>query len=134
MENIVISANDPIFLNHHSMVDSILEKWIKKHSKTAYPTNIPAELNETLFIGHRAEDYIVPFYPLFTHRDMFQEASKLGYQYGYDGGNGCPNQGPNDAAIAFAVIFGIVVAVLLVVIFCTWYCCECKGKNPYTNL
>jgi len=83
------------------MVDSILEKWIVKHRQIAYPTNIPAELNGTLFIGHRAEDYIVPFYPLFTHRDMFKEASELGYRYEYDDGG---NSGPNTAAIVVPVL------------------------------
>lgn len=129
MEDITIAANDPIFLNHHSMVDSILEKWIKKHSKTAYPTNIPAELNGTLFIGHRAEDYIVPFYPLFTHTDMFKEAFELGYQYEYND--------INVAAIVVSVIAVVVIiVVLLVVVIVILYLRKHKRQNKvsYINI
>jgi len=129
MGKITISASDPIFLNHHSMVDSILEKWIVKHRQIAYPTNIPAELNGTLFIGHRAEDYIVPFYPLFTHRDMFKEASELGYRYGYDDGG---NSGPNGVAIALGIVVP-VVGILIIIIILVYTILRCR-RASYTKM
>ena len=31
--------------------------------------------------GHRGNDYIVPFIPLYTHEDMFKTADNFGYKY-----------------------------------------------------
>ena len=131
MGDITISASDPIFLNHHSMVDSILEKWIVKHRQIAYPTNIPAELNGTLFIGHRADDYIVPFYPLFTHRDMFKEASEIGYRYEYDDG------GNVVLGAVLGIVLGIVLIVLPVIVLLIILLSACKescGTKNYDEI
>jgi tyrosinase len=74
MANVAASANDPIFLNHHAMVDCIFEEWLQKNPSAQYP--VSNEIRK----GHRSHDYIVPFFPLYTHRDMFHTAEKFGYQ------------------------------------------------------
>ena len=74
MGDVAASANDPIFLNHHAMVDCIFETWLQKNPNAQYPVSneIPK--------GHRKEDYIVPFFPLYKHGDMFSTAENYGYR------------------------------------------------------
>ena len=74
MANLAASPNDPLFLNHHTMIDCIFEKWLKRHSTAQYPEN-----NSEDFIGHRVNDCIVPFFPVYTHMDMFRGADTFGY-------------------------------------------------------
>ena len=75
MADVAASPNDPIFINHHAMVDCILEKWLQQESNPQYP-DIPAE---TEYRGHRMDDYMVPFFPLVKHSDMFKTADNFGY-------------------------------------------------------
>ena len=74
MGDVAASSNDPIFLNHHAMVDCIFETWLQKNPDAQYPisSEIPKE--------HRYNDYIVPFLPLYKHSDMFSTTDKFGYQ------------------------------------------------------
>ena len=51
MSCVAASLNDPIFLNHHGMVDCILEEWFQRNKEESYPTS--DEIRE----GHRADDY-----------------------------------------------------------------------------
>ena len=74
MLNSAASPNDPLFLNHHSMVDCILEEWIQRHPDAEYPDDMPDELR-----GMRRDDYIVPFFPLVTHGDFIRTADNFGY-------------------------------------------------------
>jgi len=74
MGDVAASANDPIFINHHAMVDCILEKWLQNNvDRVEYPTSSDIRL------GHRRDDYIVPFIPLYTHNMMYKRADNLGY-------------------------------------------------------
>ena len=73
MADVAASANDPIFLNHHAMVDCIFETWLQKNPNSQYP------ISDDIPKGHRYDDYIVPFFPLYKHRDMFSTADKFGY-------------------------------------------------------
>ena len=75
MADVAASPNDPVFINHHTMIDCVFEKWLQNHPSAMYvgPTNDPK------FAGHGPTDCIVPFIPLYTHEDMFQTASNLGY-------------------------------------------------------
>ena len=74
MGDTAASANDPVFVNHHAMVDCILEEWLQRNKdKLSYPTS--DEIRE----GHRADDYIVPFLPLHMQKDMLQTADYFGY-------------------------------------------------------
>ena len=74
MADVAASANDPIFLNHHAMVDCIFETWLQKNQNAQYPQN------DKIPQGHRQQDYIVPFFPLHTHQEMFSTADKFGYK------------------------------------------------------
>ena len=75
MSNVAASPNDPIFINHHAMVDCIFEEWFKKDNYGPYPEGANKD-------GHGIDDYIVPFIPLFTHRDMFKSSKSFGYECG----------------------------------------------------
>ena len=90
MADVAASPNDPVFINHHAMIDCILEEWLQRGTDT-YPTS--DEIHE----GHRADDYIVPIMPLYMHKDMFKTADNFGYSCrlpdpngdgGGDGGDG----------------------------------------------
>jgi hypothetical protein len=74
MANVGASPNDPVFINHHTMVDCILEEWLKKHPDAKYPEGVPSTK-----VGHRGDDYIVPFFPLVKHSDVFKSGDYLGY-------------------------------------------------------
>ena len=37
MGDVSASPNDPIFINHHTMVDCILEEWLQSHPDRVYP-------------------------------------------------------------------------------------------------
>ncbi len=76
MSDVGSSPNDPIFINHHAMVDFILERWLQKHADTREYPDVPNEIK-----GHQRDGFIVPFFPLFKHSDVFEEANKLGYSY-----------------------------------------------------
>ena len=78
MANVAASANDPIFINHHTMIDCIFEEWLKR--------NLPTDLGNADNVytagnkrGHRFTDYIVPFFPLYRHQDMFKTSDNFGY-------------------------------------------------------
>ena len=76
MGDVPPSANDPIFLLHHSFVDRIYEKWLRKYNKDA---SVLSLLDAP--IGHNRHDVIVPFFPLYTHQQMFKKSFEFGYKY-----------------------------------------------------
>ena len=89
MGDVAASPNDPIFINHHARIDCILEEWLQKNKgKPNYP--ISGEIHE----GHRVNDYIVPFIPLYTHGQMFKTAENFGYRCARVGGSGLRTSGP----------------------------------------
>ncbi len=108
MADVAASPNDPIFINHHAMVDCIFEEWLKKKSAARYP-------DEVSITGHRKTDYIVPFFPLFKHNDMFQLAENFGYSCSLRQFN------PNSGSPAFKP-FHVLVVWLLFVNFVLEYC------------
>ena len=74
MADVAASSGDPIFINHHAMVDCILEEWLQRnYSNAQYPQD------DQIPQGHRENDYLVPFFPLVTHREMFKTADNFGY-------------------------------------------------------
>ena len=76
MADVAASPNDPIFINHHTMIDYILEMWLQMHKENSdYPTS------DEIHAGHKANDYIVPLIPLYTHSQMFKTADNFGYEY-----------------------------------------------------
>lgn len=73
MADVAASPNDPMFINHHGMVDCVLEEWLQRHPDAEYP-DVPGEIK-----GHQRDGYIVPFFPLFKHDDVFGTAENFGY-------------------------------------------------------
>ena len=77
MADIRASPNDPVFINHHAMIDLIFEMWLQDHPGASYegpPTN-------SKFPGHAAGDCAVPFIPVYTHSQIFKLAGNFGYSY-----------------------------------------------------
>ena len=72
---IPIAANDPVFVNHHTMIDCLFEQWLTSHPNRQYPPSLQSQ-----FAGHAAGDCMVPFIPLYNHGDVF---SKSADDYGY---------------------------------------------------
>jgi hypothetical protein len=97
MGDVAASPNDPVFINHHTMIDCILEKWLLRNRSATYPNS-----NE-ITKGHRANDYIVPFFPLKKHRDVFMTADNFGYSCDIDfpqpRNPGNPGRPPRSAAM-----------------------------------
>ena len=73
MADVAASSSDPIFVSHHAMIDCILEEWLQRNTNAQYPAN------EQIRQGHRVDDYMVPFFPLVKHREMFMTAENFGY-------------------------------------------------------
>ena len=67
MGDVPSASNDPIFPLHHSFVDRIYEKWLRKFN------NAP--------IGHNKDDVIVPLDPVYTHQQMFKKSFEFDYDY-----------------------------------------------------
>ncbi len=78
MADVAASPNNPVFINHHGMIDYILERWLNNNTSSVYP-DMPRERK-----GHQRDSFIVPFFPLFKHSDVFKEATTLGYNYEED--------------------------------------------------
>ena len=121
MADVAASANDPIFLNHHAMVDCIFETWLQKNPDAQYP------VNNDIRKGHRQTDYIVPFFPLYTHGDMFSTAEMFGYR--------CTIQSDKSGLPSWAIILiSVVVPVVglglimfcLVIVCIKMNICSCK--------
>ena len=68
------SPNDPIFPNHHTMVDCLFEQWLQRYKDSATYPDSPLIRD-----GHGADDYMVPFIELFKQKDMFKMAENFGY-------------------------------------------------------
>ena len=81
MADVAASPNDPLFVNHHTTVDCILEGWLQRNPNARYPDDVEIK-------GHQKNGYIVPFFPLFKHSDMFKTADNFGYSCDlFSGGN-----------------------------------------------
>ena len=79
MANVASSPNDPVFFNHHTMVDSIFEQWLQQYPNGEYG----GPKNDSKFAGHSANDCIVPFIPVYKHVDIFKPAENFGYIYDF---------------------------------------------------
>ena len=76
MGDVPSASNDPIFPLHHSFVDRIYEKWLRKYNKDA---SVLSVYNAP--IGHNNDDVIVPLFPVYTHQQMFKKSFEFGYDY-----------------------------------------------------
>ena len=76
MSDIAASPNDPVFINHHTMIDCLFDQWLELYPDSPYVG--PKE--DRRFAGHGQDDCIVPFYPPKTHRQMYKIGSDFGYE------------------------------------------------------
>ncbi len=77
MKDVPPASNDPIFWLHHSFVDRIFEKWLRRYNKTASE----ALSKKDAPIGHNSGSPVVPFFPYWFHEDLFKKSSEFGYDY-----------------------------------------------------
>ena len=70
------ASNEPIFFLHHANIDRIFERWLQKLNR---PLDYESENDN--HPGHRANDTLVPFFPLKTNADMYKISSELGFRY-----------------------------------------------------
>nr|XP_026693053.1 tyrosinase-like isoform X1 [Ciona intestinalis] len=78
MSEVATSANDPIFVLHHAYVDSLYELWLRRRGIQGR-----FDVTEGVQLGHRADDFMVPFFPLVRNRAGFATSTRLGYVYDY---------------------------------------------------
>ena len=134
MADVAASPNDPILINHHTMIDCILEEWLQGHPDADYPRNIPSTLE-----GHQKDGYIIPFYPLFKHKDMFKTANNFGYSCNLPNitvPGSTPTSGGGGYTLSFvliilAIIVMSLVGLFIVIIFFLGLlrCCGCFNKK-----
>ena len=129
MADVAASANDPIFLNHHAMVDCIFETWLQKNPNANYPTD------DTIKPGHKYDDYIVPFFPLYKHSDMFTTADKFGYQCIIKSSGSVPRW---KIIVATTVPIGIILCavctcMLGLIGWCIHHCRKSRNKQSHSG-
>ena len=76
MSDVPSASNDPIFPLHHSFIDRIFEKWLRKYNKSA---SVLSQYDAP--IGHNRYGVIVPIFPVYTHEEMFKKSFEFGYEY-----------------------------------------------------
>ena len=79
MLNIPGSPNDPIFLNHHTTIDCLFQRWMEQHRVGEVGAVYPSQALPPQFSGHGLHDSLVPFIPLYTNQQMFQNSEVFGY-------------------------------------------------------
>ena len=81
MGNVAGSPNDPIFFNHHTMIDCLFERWLVLQVERQNTLNYPElpDQKKSAFAGHGPGDCLVPFIPLYTNNDMFKLSTEFGY-------------------------------------------------------
>ena len=73
IEDVAASPNDPLFIFHHAMIDCLLDEWLRRHSDAEYP------VDPLVTQGHRRDDFVGAFFPLYTNGDMFKRTEEFGY-------------------------------------------------------
>ena len=117
MGDVPIASNDPVFINHHTMIDCIFEQWLRNHPlpNRMYPAQLRPE-----FAGHAAGDCLVPFIPVYNHSFFFNHISD---DFGYS----CdlrsfpldpttPNSTATTAELSAMLLFSLIVVCLLIII------------------
>ena len=76
MKDVATAASDPFFWLHHSFIDMMLEKWMRKHPTSIHPwttTDAPP--------GHSYNDCQALLLPLLSHANFFSNSRVHGYTY-----------------------------------------------------
>ena len=109
MINPQLAVNDPVFINHHTMIDCLLDQWLTSHPDRQYPTALQSQ-----FAGHAAGDCVVPFVPLYNHGDVF---SKSADDFGYSCDLRSFISSGVRAVSSFAMLVSMIVVCLAVITF-----------------
>jgi hypothetical protein len=110
MADVAAASSDPIFINHHAMIDCILEEWLQRNTNAQYPGD--GQIRQ----GHKADDYMVPFFPLVKHSEMFMTADNFGYNCTLprvDTSNQPNRPNPGNAAIKSGPTLWLFISVVL---------------------
>ncbi|CAH1241151.1 TYR [Branchiostoma lanceolatum] len=122
MTSVSTAPNDPIFFLHHCNVDRLLESWIRRHGHGTPASALPERGAPP---GHNRYEYIVPFFPLYSHADMFKPSTELSYDYQelhheeLDGGSDlgeCSAAPPEGVSLALIGMGASIALGLLVVV------------------
>ncbi|XP_078581110.1 tyrosinase-like [Branchiostoma floridae x Branchiostoma japonicum] len=119
MSHVPSAANDPTFFLHHCNVDRLLETWIRR-----YGASYSAQPATGASPGENRYEHIVPFFPPYSHADMFKPSTELGYDYqelhgeGMDGGSDLGEcSAPHPEGVSPGVIgMGVGIALGLVLL------------------
>ena len=106
MACVAASPNDPIFINHHIMLDCVFEAWLQRNKDClSYPRS--SEIRE----GHKADNYMVPFIPLYMQKDMLKTADNFGYSCFLP--NIDADTSPCDEAVPVQAYANLVISLLI---------------------
>lgn len=102
IEDVTASPNDPMFILHHTMLDCILIEWMRRNPIAGYPPGVTTT-------GHARDGFIIPFFPLFTHNDLFVSPEDLGYTCELFGGAALTTP----TSVSLLVLLGVFVLSLI---------------------
>ena len=102
MGDVAASPNDPIFINHHTMIDCILEIWLQRNIR-----NVDYPNDQDIKVGHRQKDYVVPFIPLYTHEMMYDLADNFGYMCDLDSAK------TTNALVLYVLVLALISTVTI---------------------
>ena len=110
MGSIPLAANDPVFINHHTMIDCLFEQWLTSHPNRQYPATLQAQ-----FAGHAGGDCMVPFIPVYNHSEVFNKrANDFGYSCDLRSFSTPTNGGDNLLAKTTTLVSMILVCLVAV--------------------
>ncbi|CAH1251840.1 TYR [Branchiostoma lanceolatum] len=137
MSAVASAANDPTFFLHHCNVDRLLETWIRRHG-----TPNSANPEKGAPPGQNRNEYIVPFFPPYSHAEMFKRSTELGYDYQKIHGQGesdaesdmgecsaAPLGGVSPGVIGMGVGIGLGFVLVLVAIVLLFFWCRRRRLN-----
>lgn len=55
------------------MIDCVLQEWLERHPNTQFP------IHPLIRDGHRVDDYIRGFFPLYKNEELLTRAEEFGY-------------------------------------------------------
>ena len=103
IEDVAASPNDPLFIVHHAMLDCILDEWLARNPDIEYPDS------PLIRAGHRRDDFVTGFIPLYTNNDMFVRTEEFGYFCNLTNLSG--SAGVAYSALTWPVLIAVVVFV-----------------------
>jgi hypothetical protein len=79
--------SDPIFWLHHSFIDLILERWLRRTDALGLLSMQNIQPTNTSSVGHARDECGVPHYPLTRNYDWMKPSYAFGYTFDYFANN-----------------------------------------------